>query len=65
MFSNPLDRWGANENDFPHLAKLFIKYLAKHFLSTYGLIIAKDRAEPDVTHANILAKKCSSSKRII
>ncbi len=62
LFNNPLDWWRVHASDFPHLAKLALKYLSipatsapfKCAFSTAGLSIAKDRARLEASRANKL-----------
>jgi hypothetical protein len=62
LFNNPLDWWRVHESDFPHLAKLWMKYLSipatsapsERVFSTAGLMIAKDRARLEASRANEL-----------
>jgi len=62
LFNNPLDWWRVHESDFPHLAKMSMKYLSipatsapsERVFSTAGLTIAKDRARLEASRANEL-----------
>jgi len=62
LFNNPLDWWRVHASDFPHLAKLALKYLSipatsapsERVFSTAGLTIAKDRARLEASRANEL-----------
>jgi hypothetical protein len=62
LFNNPLHWWRDHESDYPHLAKLAMKYLSipatsapsERVFSTAGLTIAKDRARLEASRANEL-----------
>lgn len=62
LFNNPLDWEKVHESDFPHLAKLAMKYLSlpatsapsKCVFSTAGLMIAMERAQLEASHVNEL-----------
>jgi len=62
IFGNPLEWWRVNNNTYPHLSKLALKYLSipatsapsERVFSTAGLTIAKERAWLESSRANEL-----------
>jgi len=62
IIGNPLEWWRVNNNTYPHLSKLALKYLSipatsapsERVFSTAGLTIAKERARLESSRANEL-----------